>query len=917
MNALNLSIGIESLGWTLLHFIWQGSAIGVVAAIMIRAQRGASPNARYLSACGAMTLMVCVAAATFAWQWNLANRWDSSLAGVNDLTVSVPTDLVADDVTASTAKTNWLGTLSRRLHGWLPSIVMLWAGGVAMLSLRLALSWNSLRRLRSQCCELDEPAWQECFARLKSLLRVHAFVKLRQSDSAGVPMAFGWVKPVVLIPAALVTGLTGPQLEAVLAHELAHINRHDYLVNLLQNAIEVLFFYHPAVWWISSRIRAEREFCCDDIAAAVAGGSLNYGRALTVLEQMRMRPAALALQAAGGSLITRIRRLVGVNPPGTRAGGWPALSSALAVALIVSAIAASRADLAQGQTNDENTSPSKAAAGVEEKQVTGSKRYSVVVLTKRVKPSRVVELIQSLFVDADGKPLPHAPVVAADDQAMATIISASSSKMMDAVVALVKQIDGETFPAPTKTSNNNATNKSEKTETAITAEVQSPAEVLSTLGGPVSITRHPVSNILVVRGAEGDVEQIQRIITQAEGSGAIETSKMAGPVSITRHPESNVLVVRGAQGDVEQILRIIKQAEAGGKKEKTAKDDFMLRPKTGAPPSEQRRTAQSDKAPEDDDLTFKVLELKGNNQDAVVRMIEKRFPELVDFSDPDGPRVSKSDKGSAIVVRGKSSQVQKIVQYAASLENDRVLKTVQLRRLPADAVAQTIQELVKGASKAGEKEGFQVKADVANNRVLLRANEIELEEVSKLLRQLGEVPDDDKARKLPPALQNREQPAAEDKAGPPPGEVQTAAISIDKHDAESVMSSIKAAFPQVNDPIDDAPQVRAIAGAKIIVVRAKPAQLKQIRDFVRNLENPRNVKVVQLRRMRAEEMVKSIQQLMKGGTDFDGAGFFVTADVDNNRLLLRANNQEEEQVMQLVHQLDETSGEEKSAGLPR
>ncbi len=124
----------------------------------------------------------------------------------------------------------------------------------------------------------------------------------------------GWIRPALLLPAATLAGLTPQQLEAVLAHELAHILRYDYVVNMLQTVVETLLFYHPAVWWASGRMRQERELCCDDLAVSACGDALCYARALTRLERLRVGApahAGLALGSTGGSLLYRIRRIMG------------------------------------------------------------------------------------------------------------------------------------------------------------------------------------------------------------------------------------------------------------------------------------------------------------------------------------------------------------------------------------------------------------------------------------------------------------------------------------------------------------------------------------------------------------------------------------------------------------------------------
>jgi hypothetical protein len=152
-------------------------------------------------------------------------------------------------------------------------------------------------------------------ARLARALGIDRTIRLLHSTAVDVPTVLGWVRPVILLPMTL-TGLSGEQIEMILAHELAHIRRHDFLVNLMQSVVETLLFYHPAVWWISSRIRIEREHCCDDAAVAVGGNALQYARALTRLEELRGEAPQLALGANGGSLMERIRRVAGIRGEG-------------------------------------------------------------------------------------------------------------------------------------------------------------------------------------------------------------------------------------------------------------------------------------------------------------------------------------------------------------------------------------------------------------------------------------------------------------------------------------------------------------------------------------------------------------------------------------------------------------------------
>ena len=152
-------------------------------------------------------------------------------------------------------------------------------------------------------------------------------------------MVIGYVRPVILMPVGLLAGLPAGQVESILLHELAHIRRHDYLVNLMQIVVEGLVFYHPAVWWISGVIRAERENCCDDLVVATQGDALAYAAALTALEQNRGAVREAVLAATGGSLVKRVRRLL-VQPEGPRAALTPVFSAAILTISLAAAMAA-------------------------------------------------------------------------------------------------------------------------------------------------------------------------------------------------------------------------------------------------------------------------------------------------------------------------------------------------------------------------------------------------------------------------------------------------------------------------------------------------------------------------------------------------------------------------------------------------
>lgn len=321
----------QTLGWTLIHFLWQGAALGLLAWMGLLLMRGASAKARYGVACAFLLLMVAAPAGTFL----LLQRSSAALAEPLRLSLEAA---AAAAPRAGTAVPD--APLPQRvkaaLDPALPWLLAGWAVGVLLLSTRFLGSWVRVQRLRRLGATPVPAEWHLVVSRLCRDLKLARAVRLLQSAAVEVPTALGWLRPVILLPACALSGLTPLQLEAILAHELAHIRRGDFLVNLLQSLVEVLFFYHPAVWWLSARIRAEREHCCDDVAAELCGDPLILARALTDLEALREPAAAspthLAMAANGGSLMHRIRHLLQPSlpiPGGVRATTLVLLAASL------------------------------------------------------------------------------------------------------------------------------------------------------------------------------------------------------------------------------------------------------------------------------------------------------------------------------------------------------------------------------------------------------------------------------------------------------------------------------------------------------------------------------------------------------------------------------------------------------------
>ena len=284
----------RALSSALLHFLWQGLVVMILLWLALFLLRKRSAAIRYAASCAALALLVALLAIT---TWSLYEHPSAAPKGtvLMDSLAVVPPGPASGGI-------DWLGLA----QAW---TVPVWSLGVLLFSLRMAWGCTQISALR-RAGEAAEGQLRAAFAELAKRMGVRRPVRLLLSTVTNSPSLTGWLRPVVLLPVSALAGLTPDQLEAVLAHELAHIRRHDYLVNLLQMAAETLLFYHPAVWWISGRIRHERELCCDDLAVAACGGALTYARALTALEKMRAPRPAIALGSTDGPLFYRIRRLV-------------------------------------------------------------------------------------------------------------------------------------------------------------------------------------------------------------------------------------------------------------------------------------------------------------------------------------------------------------------------------------------------------------------------------------------------------------------------------------------------------------------------------------------------------------------------------------------------------------------------------
>lgn len=297
---------VETLGWALIHSLWECAAAALLFALFQLFARSA--NVRYIAGCLTMLAMLAAPTATFV----ALTKAPAGRVAIAATAISPSADQAAPILQTGVLEPARPTAAEPR---YLAMVVWLWMIGVIALSLWEAGAWLVAQRLKRRTKRPLPQAWVAHVSTLCARMRVRRAVAVYESAIAKVPAVIGCLRPVILIPAAALMNLSARELEAVLAHELAHIRRFDYLANLVQTAIETLLFYHPAVWWVGRRVRAEREHCCDDMAVAVCGDRLVYARALTSLEEIRGAAPQLAMAATGGALSHRIHRLLGARQP--------------------------------------------------------------------------------------------------------------------------------------------------------------------------------------------------------------------------------------------------------------------------------------------------------------------------------------------------------------------------------------------------------------------------------------------------------------------------------------------------------------------------------------------------------------------------------------------------------------------------
>jgi beta-lactamase regulating signal transducer with metallopeptidase domain len=330
------------LGWTLVHFVWQATLVAVIVAFALKCVKKQAASLRYAITGLALVLIVMLGVFTLT-QVEVSATMPATTQHTVLVEQGIEAPVAASPVpeiplSSVTAQPAWSWPVFKQhciqlTETTLPVVVLVWFVGVIGFSLLHLGGWAKLYRIRQQLTRPVSSHLQQAAHEIARRLGVHRAFDLYESALVRVPTVIGHLKPVILLPASTMTGLPMDQIEIILAHELAHIKRHDYLINLLQTVVEILGFYHPAIWWLSRTLRQERENCCDDMVIKAFNNPVDYAKTLAHMAEIQCQQAPLAVAATGSSLVHRIERLVSIDRHDQRKPTW--LASLLSLILIV------------------------------------------------------------------------------------------------------------------------------------------------------------------------------------------------------------------------------------------------------------------------------------------------------------------------------------------------------------------------------------------------------------------------------------------------------------------------------------------------------------------------------------------------------------------------------------------------------
>ncbi len=295
-----------ALGWTLLHSIWQSLVFLLLVLTALRFFPTTLSRLRYSLACAGFILTFLSSLFTFYYLLNQSNANIRHTHKVED-----GIRATVNDAAFEPAINQVISAISRTIDSNMPLIITAWLLGFLFFALRLFSGLIYTYQLRKSVLPLQN-IWIQYVGQVASMLGIQRIIQLAESEEINTPIVIGYLKPIILIPVGMLTGLSAEQLETIIIHELAHIKRHDFIINLIQSILETVFFFNPFIWYLSHLIRREREYCCDDMVIHLHGGTRAYARALAQLEEVRLSKNMFALSLAENKnqLLNRIRRIM-------------------------------------------------------------------------------------------------------------------------------------------------------------------------------------------------------------------------------------------------------------------------------------------------------------------------------------------------------------------------------------------------------------------------------------------------------------------------------------------------------------------------------------------------------------------------------------------------------------------------------
>jgi bla regulator protein BlaR1 len=329
----NTYIMMHSLGWAILHSLWQGALVFVALRLILFLFPNIQSKHKYAFAYGGLLLVFGSFAVNF---YQELSQLQTAVVKITEGTGSFTSSRTLLTSTLS-QHPDGLNNFIINIERFLPILVVLYGLGILMLSLRLTINLVNVKRLRNQGINLPSQAITEMLNGLVAAQDITQKVAIYISSKINVPATIGFLKPIILLPVASVNNLSTEELEAILIHELAHIKRNDYLLNIIQTVVETILFFNPFAWLISAQIRKEREYCCDDEVLTYTHYPIPYAKALANLETYRTQSLAMGANGTGDHLLNRIKRIIEMKKQPVNYG-YLGLSLLLIAGITISAI---------------------------------------------------------------------------------------------------------------------------------------------------------------------------------------------------------------------------------------------------------------------------------------------------------------------------------------------------------------------------------------------------------------------------------------------------------------------------------------------------------------------------------------------------------------------------------------------------